>query len=188
MPAESAAACSPPPPCSCCRQRRRARSWRAWIYTTRRASPRRRTSSSSHWVMWRCVQEPASLRLKSRCTLTWTQMQSAAPALHPHEAQALRMWLLNKGKAAAAQPDAASRAQLMLQVRFESFCRFCHSDSFFGEISFCSFVFQDVDHQLDEIMTQVNAEAKPGTNHARVIGCFAIRAGSDPPTTPRGSS
>lgn len=79
-------------------------------------------------------------------------VQGAAPALHPHEAQALRAWLTNKCKAAIAKTSvsdgAADRAVLLLQ---------------------------DVDHQLNEIMTQVNAEAQPDMGHQEQASRGALK-------------
>ena len=73
-------------------------------------------------------------RCDAACALS---PQQAVPALHPHEARALRSWLISKGQAAATASDTASRDRLMVQL-------------------------QDVDRQLDEIMQDVNAEANPG--------------------------
>ena len=72
--------------------------------------------------------------------LAVADVQRAVPALHPHEARAVRNWLISKGQAAATAGDAASRERLMLQL-------------------------QDVEHQLDEIMHAVNADAHPELGH-----------------------
>ena len=80
-------------------------------------------------------------RCDAACALS---PQRAVPALHPHEARALRNWLMSKGQAAATASDTESRDRLMVQL-------------------------QDVDRQLDEIMQDVNAEANPGALGGRCL-------------------